>query len=658
MVAAVLVPFVGFAIFVDMQMAQRLSKQVVLSSLEGLADDLAGRIDRDIADRRGDLWQWTRSPSVREALWEPEIAPVLHGKPSKWGPETILSWREGTLPSPDPHERRREITAWLDQGVTQERAYDLILLVGPRGRLVTCNSIQPDGEPMSAELIRALFDRDYAGEDWFRRCLAEGSVAEDQHVSDLLPPRNAEPGVHPENYHLAFGGAVHDLYEPDRVIGVVYTLVNWIHVHERVREELLISIFRGLVGPESPPTPYAWVWADDADTILAHPMLENYGLRVSQPPIALPQLVAAARSADSGLYPEYEFVGKRKNAAFRRCMGREEGGFGWVVGVGINNEDIYQAVGELRRLLYRATGMVALIVVLWTMIIARRTTGPILALQHHTRRVASGDLDARIAIRTGDELQELGEDFNRMSAELKANREQLVRAEKDAAWREMARQVAHDIKNPLTPIKLSADLLKRAREESSPQFDEIFDRTLATISRQVEHLREIASDFHALTGAMRHRPESFDLERAVREVLEFNAAWAEASGIAVKLEGRGGRVHLDRGLLRRVLLNLVSNAFEAMPDGGELGVSLQVRDGRVRLEVRDTGSGLSEEVRAHLFEPYFTTRSQGTGLGLAIARRAIEEMGGEIEVVPAPEGGPPGTVARLWLPLEETDRPT
>lgn len=650
MVAAVLVPFVGFAIFVDTQMAQRLSKQVVLSSLEGLADDLAHRIDRDIADRRGDLWQWTRSPSVREALWEPEIDSALYEEPSRWGPETMLRWREGTLQSSKRHKRRREITTWLDQGVTQERAYDLILLIGAQGRLVTCNSIQPDGAPMPAERIRALFERDYSEEEWFRRCLDEGTIAEDQHVSDLLPPRNAEPGVHPENYHLAFGGAVHDLYEPDRVIGVVYTLVNWLHVHERVREGLIISIFRGLVGPQKPPSAYAWIWASDADTIRAHPTLK-IGQRVSQPPVELPQLVAAASSAEAGLYPEYEFHGKRKNAAFHRCRSQPEG-FGWVAGVGIDNDDIYQAVGELRGLLYRASGIVALIVVLWTMIIARRTTGPILALRDHTRRVAAGDLDARIEIRTGDELQKLGEDFNRMSAELKANREQLVRAEKDAAWREMARQVAHDIKNPLTPIKLSADLLKRAREESSPQFDEIFDRTLATISRQVEHLREIASDFHALTGAMRHRPESFDLERAVREVLEFNAAWAEASGIAVKLEGRGGRVHLDRGLLRRVLLNLVSNAFEAMPDGGELGVSLQVRDGRVRLEVRDTGSGLSEEVRAHLFEPYFTTRSQGTGLGLAIARRAIEEMGGEIEVVPAPEGGPPGTAARLWLPLE------
>jgi len=293
---------------------------------------------------------------------------------------------------------------------------------------------------------------------------------------------------------------------------------------------------------------------------------------------------------------------------------------------------------------------VLLISVLCTMVIARRTTNPILALHEHTLRVASGDLDARVEVRSTDELGALGRSFNDMTAELKESRDQLVKAEKDAAWREMARQVAHDIKNPLTPIKLSIDLLERARAERSPDFDRILTRTIETISRQVANLKDIASNFHALTGASAARPQLFDAKTLAEEVLELNAAWVQERGVETCCEGPGGRLFVDPGLLRRVLINLVSNAIEAMAEGGRLTIVVRPEsESELLLSVTDTGPGVPEEVRERLFEPYFTTRSTGTGLGLAIARRIVEEMGGTISLEPS--ASQPGSTARILLPL-------
>jgi nitrogen fixation/metabolism regulation signal transduction histidine kinase len=307
-------------------------------------------------------------------------------------------------------------------------------------------------------------------------------------------------------------------------------------------------------------------------------------------------------------------------------------------------------VRELRGLLLKATLFVLLLSTLLTMVIARRTTQPIRALERHTQRVAGGDLDARIAITTDDELGQLARAFNDMTAQVKEQRAQLVKAEKDAAWREMARQVAHDIKNPLTPIQLWVDLLERAKAEESPELETIFARTVDTVRRQVEHLREIASDFHALTGVGEPHPTSFDAGELLAEVFELNAALCAERRITQHRTGEGGRVRLDQGLLRRVLMNLVSNAIQAMPEGGELTGEARAEGQKLVIEVRDTGVGIPEDLRARLFEPYFTTRSAGTGLGLAISKRVVEELGGEIALVANADGL--GTTARVVLPLD------
>jgi nitrogen fixation/metabolism regulation signal transduction histidine kinase len=212
----------------------------------------------------------------------------------------------------------------------------------------------------------------------------------------------------------------------------------------------------------------------------------------------------------------------------------------------------------------------------------------------------------------------------------------------------MARQVAHDIKNPLTPIQLSIDLCKRAKAERNPQFESILDQTLQIVGRQVSHLREISSDFSALTGARKENFEVLDLAPLIGEVLDLDAAWAQSLGVDLRRSLEPANVRGDRLLLRRVLLNLVSNALEAMPKGGVLEAQLRVDGARVVLDLTDSGVGVPAEVRAHLFEPYFTTRSTGTGLGLAIAKRVVEDHGGTIELAAGENGV--GTRVRVSLP--------
>ena len=193
-------------------------------------------------------------------------------------------------------------------------------------------------------------------------------------------------------------------------------------------------------------------------------------------------------------------------------------------------------------------------------------------------------------------------------------------------------------------------LLGRARAEGSQDLDSILDRTLDLMHRQVDNLREIAQEFYQFTGGRKPTPEDFELMGLVEEVLQLHAAWAAELGVEVRTAG-DGTVHADPGQLRQVLVNLVSNAFQAMPEGGELEIETRPRGAQLELEIRDTGKGIGEDAREHLFEPYFTTRSEGTGLGLAIAKRVIEEMDGEIALEPR-EGGV-GTVVRLRLPRRD-----
>jgi signal transduction histidine kinase len=258
---------------------------------------------------------------------------------------------------------------------------------------------------------------------------------------------------------------------------------------------------------------------------------------------------------------------------------------------------------------------------------------PIRQLTRATGRIARGDFDARIAVRSSDELRRLVDAFNGMAAELKAQRDQLERTHRLEAWAEMARQVAHEIKNPLTPIQLSAEHLRRVHADRGEPLGEVLDDCVTSILAQVRLLRQIAAEFSSFASSPTARRAPTDPVRLVREVVEpYRAGLAGRIEIHDDIAAPLPPVLVDRTLVARAVANIIENALHAMPGRGTLRVTSQVNDESVTIAVEDSGVGMDAEALARVFEPYFSTKTTGTGLGLPIARRNIEISGGAIEV--------------------------
>ena len=279
---------------------------------------------------------------------------------------------------------------------------------------------------------------------------------------------------------------------------------------------------------------------------------------------------------------------------------------------------------------------------------AERIADPVRRLTRATRRIASGDFDARIAVRSADELRRLVDAFNSMAAELKAQRSQLERTHRLEAWAEMARQVAHEIKNPLTPIQLSAEHLRRVHVDRGEPMGPVLDGCVSSILTQVRLLRQIASEFSNFASSPTARPTAVDVPELVAEVVDpYRIGLAGRITIHNHVSAPLPPVFVDRTLIGRALANIVENALHAMPGTGTLTLTSNRQADRVVLRIRDTGVGMDEEALARVFEPYFSTKATGTGLGLPIARRNVELSGGGIEVESATGEG---TTVVLELP--------
>lgn len=224
---------------------------------------------------------------------------------------------------------------------------------------------------------------------------------------------------------------------------------------------------------------------------------------------------------------------------------------------------------------------------------------------------------------------------------------ELIRSKKLSAWVEMARQIAHEVKNPLTPIKLSAQLMRRAYESKSADFGEIFTSGVETVIQQTDILRRIATEFSSFGKVTQLVPEPVRLGEFLAEIVSYYRG-AERVRISLACED-GVTVRADREALRKILVNLMENAIEAMHGAGEISVAMR-RDGdRATVTVLDSGKGLSPEMQARLFEPYFSTKTNGIGLGLAISQGLARAMDGEIRL--RNRGDAPGVEAVVTLPL-------
>jgi signal transduction histidine kinase len=280
---------------------------------------------------------------------------------------------------------------------------------------------------------------------------------------------------------------------------------------------------------------------------------------------------------------------------------------------------------------------------------AERIADPVNRLMRATRRIAKGDLDARIVATSSDELRRLVEAFNRMAADLQRQRAELERTNRLAAWAEMARQVAHDIKNPLTPIQLNAEHLRRVHDDRGRPLGGVIDDCVGNILQQVRLLRQISTEFSSFATSPQPQPEPVDPGAIVEEILgPYRAGLAGRVDISSRISPQARPVVVDRQLIGRALTNIIENALHAMPAGGRLVVSVEP-DGpaHISIGVTDTGVGMDSAAVARIFEPYFSTKAIGTGLGLTIAKRNVEANGGTISVE-STEGV--GTTVTLRLP--------
>ena len=270
-----------------------------------------------------------------------------------------------------------------------------------------------------------------------------------------------------------------------------------------------------------------------------------------------------------------------------------------------------------------------------------RVTRPVRQLAASAGRVAAGDWGATVEVASADEIGKLAGAFNRMTHELVEQRQRLVQAERVAAWRELARRLAHELKNPLFPLQITVENMQRAREKYPEQFDEVFREGTSTLLAELSNLKQIIGRFSDFAKMPAPEMQPVDLNRLVAETLRLFEGQLEQAHIAAILDlARDLRaVPADAEQMARALRNLILNAIDAMPKGGTLTIRTSALDGRTRLEVSDTGQGLTPEECERLFTPYYTTKTHGTGLGLAIVQSVVSDHGGHISVESEPGKG-------------------
>jgi signal transduction histidine kinase/MFS family permease len=317
-----------------------------------------------------------------------------------------------------------------------------------------------------------------------------------------------------------------------------------------------------------------------------------------------------------------------------------------TVPLGNRQREIDREIDDLDRGVHLASVFFILLGAGIGLSMAERIADPVRRLTRATRRIARGDFDERIAVRSADELKRLVDAFNSMAAELKAQRAQLERTHRLEAWAEMARQVAHEIKNPLTPIQLSAEHLQRVHADRGEPMGPVLDSCVSAILGQVRLLRQISAEFSSFASSPTARPSEVDLAPLIAEVVDpYRTGLAGRIAIANQATAPLPHVFADRTLVARALSNIVENALHAMPGAGVLNIDASVNDGFVAVTVRDTGVGMDEDALARVFEPYFSTKTTGTGLGLTIARRNVELSGGTIDVKSVKGQGTAVTIA-------------
>jgi signal transduction histidine kinase len=293
-------------------------------------------------------------------------------------------------------------------------------------------------------------------------------------------------------------------------------------------------------------------------------------------------------------------------------------------------------------------GLLTLLVGLMISIYARRVLAPLTAVTDRAKAVARGDLTPHEVVATNDEIGELATTFEGMVAAIQRARAELVQAERLATIGKMAAHVTHEIRNPLSSIGLNIELLDEEMGKGAIPGEA--RALLGAITREVERLEHLSEEYLRVARLPSPRMEADDVATAVREVVEFARPEIVRAGCTVtfRADEPVPPALFDESQLRQALLNLLRNAREAMSDGGPIDVHVGAEGMSVVIDIADRGGGIPQDIRARVFDPFFSTKGEGTGLGLAITRQIVEAHGGSIACDSRDEGG---TRFRLSLPI-------
>lgn len=296
-----------------------------------------------------------------------------------------------------------------------------------------------------------------------------------------------------------------------------------------------------------------------------------------------------------------------------------------------NEIDQTERIGSLLNIMINVYALVFIAIGLFAVIIARQITAPLNFIQYNLSKTIYGKKNEPIKWERDDEIGALVKEYNNMIAALEQSAVKLAQSERESAWREMAKQVAHEIKNPLTPLKLGLQLLDKSWKDKDPKFDAKFERFSKSFVEQIESLSSIASEFSAFAKMPDTRIERIDLFEMLSQAVTIFKHMDNVT-IQFAMPDTPFYIGADRDQLLRCFNNLLKNAIEATPENVQcvIEINFLITSKNILLTIKDNGNGIPENMREKIFEPNFTTKSSGTGLGLAFVKNSIENANGKV----------------------------
>lgn len=306
-------------------------------------------------------------------------------------------------------------------------------------------------------------------------------------------------------------------------------------------------------------------------------------------------------------------------------------------------EQIQKEIAQIDAFIFGAYSFTLILIFIFGSFIVEKISKPISDLTEATKKVSQGDLQVQLSTKESGEVGDLIEAFNSMITDLEESRKNLAQAEREYAWKEMAKQVAHEIKNPLTPMKLSLQHLQVLYKENKKEFAKIFGKVSVSLVEQIEALNRITNEFSHFARMPKRNVEKCDLLEIIKESVSLFASQCHIDLNYV--EGEEYTLNGDREELKRIFINIFKNSIQA--SGNKINLNL-FKDAKYNfINIEDDGSGISEENLDRIFEPNFSTKTDGMGLGLSLIRKIIVEMGGTIEIESEENRG---TIVRIILP--------